>query len=296
MTFAPPSPTSPPGRDVTPTLAATLARLDAAEEHCAVLAGPPPADDWVAVGAISTDPSLLGTWFEQLGNGGHPPDVAGSFLAGWIAEILVHGVATSLQTERRTWPLDPDRLWIHRHDQGWFDGIAVDARPLRVLPGDPAAGDVGVEVLADVDGLRRLLATETVAVLGPMFATIRTLAPFGQRGMWGATADAIAAGAAFGAFRGRRSTAAAFDEAMALVDEVVAAGAPRFTRPTPLAVPCRHGTVTASRKGTCCLWYKMSPAAGEERYCLSCPLRDDDGQVAGFATWLDTQTPGVASA
>jgi hypothetical protein len=40
----------------------------------------------------------------------------------------------------------------------------------------------------------------------------------------------------------------------------------------------------------------MSRESGEERYCLSCPLRDDASQLAGFAAWLDTQTPGVGPA
>jgi hypothetical protein len=277
---------------VTPALTATLARLDAAEEYLTVMAGPPAATDWVAVGALL--PDVVGEWFEQLRASGHPPDVAGSFLAGWLAEIVVHPAATSLQRERRTWPLDPDRLWLHRHADGWFDGIAIDAAPLRVIVGDHAAGGDGVEVVADVAALRGLLAVDTVAVLSPLFAAVRAMAPFGQRGMWGATADALASGATYGAFRAGLATADAFGDAMALVDDMVAAGAPRLTRPTPLAVTCLHGTVIASRKGTCCLWYKMSEGEGEERYCLSCPLRDDAGQVAGFAAWLDTQSPGPA--
>jgi hypothetical protein len=296
MTSAPHSTSSRRGRDVIPALADTLARLDAAEAYCSVVAGPPPDEEWVGVDALGPETDVLRGWFEPLVASGHPRDVAGSFLAGWLAEILLHTVATSLQSERRTWPLDPTRLWIHRDAGGWFDGLAVDAMPLRVLADDPAADQDGVEVHADVEALRRQLAVESVAVLGPLFATTRSLAPFGLRGMWGATADALASGAAFAAFREGRSTASAFAAAMALVDDMVAAGAPRLTRPTPLAVSCTHGTLTASRKGTCCLWYKMSPEPGEERYCLSCPLRDDASQLAGFATWLDTRTPGLASA
>jgi len=254
-------------------LADTLARLDAAEAYCSVVAGPPSDDRWVAVAALRTDTTTLHGWFEQLVASGHPPDVAGSFLAGWLAEVIVRPVATSLQHERRTWPLDPDRLWLHHHADGWFDGIAI---------------------VAGRAALRRLLAADAVDVLAPLFAAVRALAPFGQRGMWGATADALASGAAYGAFRAGRATADAFGDAMALVDDMVVAGAPRLTRPTPLAVSCRHGTLIASRKGTCCLWYKLSSADGEQRYCLSCPLRDDDDQRRGFAEWLDTQSPGAA--
>ncbi len=58
-----------------------------------MLVGPPADDDWVVIADLPTDPSLLRA-YDQLGDDGHPPDVAGSFLAGWIADVLLHGVAT----------------------------------------------------------------------------------------------------------------------------------------------------------------------------------------------------------
>ena len=72
-------------------------------------------------------------------------------------------------------------------------------------------------------------------MLGPLFAAIRTFAPYGMRGMWGAAADSLGSSAAFAAFRAGapERPAAAFDEAMRLVDELVAAGAGRITRPSP---------------------------------------------------------------
>ena len=56
---------------------------------------------------------------------------------------------------------------------------------------------------------------------------IRTFAPYGVRGMWGAAADSLGSSAAFSAFRAGapERSGAAFDDAMRLVDELVAAGA-----------------------------------------------------------------------
>jgi hypothetical protein len=288
---------------VTPALVATLGRLDAATEYGEVRAGAPPAGaGWVPARAALDDPTVVAGWFAALRAGeAHPPDVAASFLAGWLADILLHAPSTALATERRTWALDPAQLWLHASAEGWFDGLAVGDATLRVLPDDPAGGDAGVEVVADAAAMRRLLAAEAVAVLDPLFTAVRALAPFGRRGMWGSLADGLAGGAVWTAFTAGADTAAAFDAAMALVDDIAAAGGGPLNRPRAVPIECRHGTVTVTVRGSCCLWYKTAGAATEAeedaRYCTSCPLRDPATQVERFTTWLDEQpTPGTTAA
>jgi hypothetical protein len=282
-------------------LVGTLRRLDASTEHGEVRAGAPPDSNWVRVGELVADPVDVAAWFARLRAGNaHPPDVAASFLAGWLSDILLHAPATALQTERRVWAIDPGQTWVHAHPEGWFDGLAVGDAVLRVLPDDVAASDqsaIGrdrVEVVADVAALRRHLASDVVAVLAPLFGALRSLAPFGRRGMWGSAADALAGGAVWTAFRAGADTAGAFEDAVALADDMVAAGGGPLNHPSALPIECRHGTITVAVRGTCCLWYKVpQDATGHERYCTSCPLRDDDSQRAMFMRWLDEQpAPG----
>ena len=248
-------------------LEATLGRLDAATDHGEVRAGVPTEAGWTRLRDALDDPSVVASWFATL-RGTHPPDVAGSFLAGWLGDVVLAAPATALQTERRTWTIDPDRVWIHPHDEGWFDGVAVGDVALRVLPDDPAAGDGGVEVQADVGKLRRGVAADVVAVLDPLFRAVRQLAPFGRRGMWGSAADGLTAGAVWTALRAGDDSAAAFAAALALVDEIARAGGGPLTRPTALPITCRHGTITVSRRGTCCLWYKSAGGRARRRSVL----------------------------
>lgn len=276
------------------TLSETLARLDAGHDYCRFVAGRPAgadAEEWTSVRRLLDDATVLEGWFaEGLGVYRDQADVAGSFLAGWLADVLLQGVAWSLAEDRRTWALDPDVMWVHRDPGGWFDGLAVAASTMRVLADDPRAGADDVEIRGDADELRHELACDAVAVLTPLFAAVRSLAPFGLRGMWGAAADGLGSGAAYAAFRGGADPAAAFDAAMRLVDDVASAGAGRMTRPTTHEVRYVGGDTVYVRKGTCCLWYKAAAedVADTDRYCTSCPLRDADDQRSRYARWLDS--------
>ena len=273
-------------------LAATLARLDAADPYCDPTAGTPVGERWTRIQDLLDDQSVLRRWFEGLsGESNGVPDVAASYLASWLGGIVLDPIGWALGVERRAWPLDPASLWIHRHEDGWFDGFAVAAQQVRMLPDDPAAGHPDAVVVADVDALRAGVAGDAVAVLGPLFASVRSFAPFGVRGMWGAVADSLGSSAAIAAFRAGRPARPAFDEAMRIVEGLVAAGAGRITRPTPEQVRWARGTTTVVHKGTCCLWYKTTDVSAPigERYCLSCPLQPGADQHERWVTWLDAE-------
>jgi hypothetical protein len=278
-------------------LAATLARYGAADPYCTPVAGLPTEPRWTSLGALLDDTGLLRSWFDGLAGESHgAPDVAASYLAGWLGGTLLDPLGWAVGTERRAWPLEPASLWIHRHGDGWFDGFAVGARQVRMLPDDPDAGHPDAVVVADVDALRAGVAGEAVAVLGPLFAAVRSFAPYGVRGMWGAVADSLGSSAAIAALRAGRPARPAFDEAMRIVDGLVAAGAGRITRPTPEQVRWARGMTTVVHKGTCCLWYKTTDESAPigERYCLSCPLQPGADQHERWVTWLDAEAVAVS--
>ena len=271
-------------------LGAMLARLDAADPYCRAVAGVPDGAGWTLVRDLLVEPMILESWFRELRTEHHgQADVAGSFLAGWLGGIVLDPVGWAFHVERRAWPLDPDVLWLHRHEEGWFDGFAVASPSLDVLPDDPDAAHPDVRIVADLDVLRRSIARDAVAVLMPLFAAVRRLAPFGIRGMWGNLADSVASNTVSSAFRHAEPTTPAFEAAMALVDELVVAGAGAITRPSPEPVGYSRGTTTVVHKGTCCLWYKVAgtDAPAGERYCLSCPKQPESGQRARWVAWLD---------
>lgn len=273
-------------------LAATLARLDAAHEYCRFTAAVPDEPGWTSLAAVLDDPSPIERWFGELverdpARRGHR-DAVGSILAGWFGEVVAEPIAAALLAERRAWPLDPASMYVHRGQEGWFDGLAVTSDQVRALTSDPDAGDDGVETFGSFEALLAQVADDVVALLDPMFAAVRALAPFGRRGMWGSTADSIVAGSVWAAHRRGDATADAFDAAMAFVDALAERTPLLVVRPARFPVRWSGGDFTASRKGTCCLIYKFeAPDKVPASYCTTCPLRDDESRHEKFATWLD---------
>ena len=283
------------GATVTGLLAATLARLDAADDDYSYVAGDPGEADgagWSRLDQALHDGSL-DRWYRTVlaGEAKGLRNVAGALLAVSLSETITQTTFRALWTEGRVWPLRAESLAVRLHPDGWFDGIAVRSTCVRVLPGDPDAGDPDAEVVEDDAALREVVADELVALAAPIFAAVRQRAPFGMTGMWGHFVDAIAAGALW---QGRQprlqgDTKAAYATAAALID-AIAARVP-LVRPRPALdrVDWSGGTVWVAPKTACCLLYQVYDLPPPECYCLSCPLRHGDSRRAEWASWLEEQ-------
>lgn len=267
-------------------LTATLWRLDGEDGPTRYVVGRPDEAGWMALTDALAAPEVVDGWYSDVRcRGGGRGDVAGSFLASWLSGIVVDTVAAAVLRERRAWPLNLDGRLVHRHADGWFDGLAVVAPIVFVLPDDPAAGHPDAVLLDDEVALRRRFVAEAVAALTPLFAAVWARAPYGVRGMWGAVADGIAGGALRQARRRDEDGDAAFAAAMTLVDALAAETPLLRVRPSLVTVEWSGGTGHGSRKGTCCLWYKAQEARDprDDGYCTSCPRRDRDHQRARWA-------------
>jgi hypothetical protein len=277
-----------------PVIDATLARLDALDVHCRYVAGDPDGGGWYRLDRTLADDDLLDAWFAGVlvdHAGGHR-DVAGSYLASWLAGTIAETAVAALITEGRAWPIAPSTLAIHRHDEGWFDGIAVRGARLRVLPTDRDAGAAGVEVVASPERLRAVLAEELTGVTTTIFTAVRRRAPFGLRGMWGNLVDGITAGALWRAHQAGIDQAVARTEALALVAALVHRAGRTIPTPRFERVDWSGGVALVPVKTTCCLYYKTfdgTPDRRGEGYCTSCPLRDGESRRALWSTWLDSE-------
>ena len=108
--------------------------------------------------------------------------------------------------------------------------------------------------------------------------------------MWGAVADSLGVGAVYRGVPRRRTDgpAPAFDEAMRLVDDLSAAGAGRITRRARRRdVRRRHDDGDPQGHVLPLVQDVGRTAPIGERYCLSCPLQPDPGQLARWVAWLD---------
>lgn len=220
-------------------LEAMVARHDALDPWCSYTVGEPRGDGWVPVADLVADEAVVAGLLSDLraGTTQGRRDVAGSYLASWLGSLLVGSLAAVVVAEGQGWRLAPDGLALHRHPDGWFDGLAV-------RPGSP----------------QPFRADEAVALLNPVFGHIRRHAAFGRAGMWGAVADGIADRVLRRAEQEGRCGDEAWAAATALTDGIAA------REPLLRSRPWREGATVVA--GTCCLYYKIS---SDEQYCGTCP-------------------------
>lgn len=239
------------------TLAATLERLARVDPWFGADVGVPDGPGWFRFDDLTAE--SLGSRVDALAgrHGGHR-DVAGSYLGGWLAGAAIVVPVACLVLEERL-PDPAAAFWVHEHDEGWFDRIAYD--------------DGTTLIVGDDDGIAAF-AAGLASRLSPVFDSIRSLTPFGRRGLWGSVADGLAGTALWAARAGGTVPAAAWDTAAAVTDAVATHVPSLRTRPSPCPVA---GTLW-SVKGTCCLFHKTQPQPPDpcgESYCTTCPFRDE---------------------
>ena len=266
-----PEPTSP--------LACTLARLSDAYENVRFVAGRPAGNGWFVLADALADGALIDGWFDAIRdtNGGHEA-VAASFLASWLTGIVVEPVTSAIVRERRAWSVAADDLVVHRHDEGWFDGLAIVNPRLVMLRGDRDSGHRDSVVVEDVATLRSSVATEIAGTLGMIFGAVRRRARLGLPVMWGAMADSAGYAAVADAAARGCDRQAAFDEAMVFVDAIREVATMPRVRPSLVQVAWSGGVSHEIARGTCCLWYRtqIDPDPMGEGFCSSCPRRDPE--------------------
>lgn len=271
-------------------LAATLARLSAADPECTYAVGVPDGDGWEVLGDVLADPARLDRWLATVQSelAEAHADVAAAYLASFVGFVVAGSVAGAVHRERRGWPIDLDATFVHRTAEGWFDGLALARPAVWVLPDDPAAADRDAEVLADVEALHEAVAREVVAALTPLFEAVRRRASYGVRGMWGLLADEVAGGAVWQANRRGADTREAWAEANLFLD-AIARRAPLKVRPRFIAVNWSRGVTYVTSRGTCCLFYKtqLDPDPCGEGYCGTCPLREPDSLLEALREYLE---------
>jgi hypothetical protein len=273
-------------------LSATLDELRGAHSWRALEAGVPESDGWLPFAAVVRDETVLRAWFDDFlaGEAKGQKDVAGSYLSSYLSSIVVEPVVDAVLALGRAWPTVAGNLLVRRHEQGWFDGLAIATSEVYVLSDDPRASDPDAHVLADLDELVELVTMQIAELFEPVFGVVRGLAPFGVRGMWGAVADGIGAGTLW-SVRARRQGDAVHEwqRAMAMTDRL-AGHAPRLkVRPDIERVEWEGGGAHVSVKGTCCLYYKVHDGDLDpdgDGYCTGCPKRSVASRHARWVGFL----------
>ncbi|MEV6971429.1 (2Fe-2S)-binding protein [Hamadaea sp. NPDC051192] len=294
------------GFDVAPSTSLGTAATDAPALGTAT-DGPAPAatglEPTAAAGAAETavdertdwsnvDESRLDAWLAILqGLHGHRA-VAGSLLGGALARGVVQPAVAALVLERRCPDPSASNLVVRLDEAGDFARSAVLSSAMAVLPGDPAAGDEHSHVLNDDGDLVEWWAKRTAATLTPLFLAVRARAPFGVPGLWGGAADEVSSVALWIGRLARHDPYAVWAYAQRLVGALAEHAPVRLTRPRPFPVEHPAGDHWFQVRGTCCLSYRSVLAEGdpkEDRFCSSCPLRDDDSRHRHLYAYLTSE-------
>ncbi len=274
-------------------LAATLARLRHLDEYLVAEVGPPRREGWYDLDRV-VDDGHLDTWLKHLvRTHDGQRDVAGAYLGSWLAGALVAVPMSTLVLERRV-PHVGAGMWLHRHDDGWFDRVAFASAPVAILADDPDADHPHTVVTGDHASLAEQFAESLVKQLSPLLWAVRQRASYGLRGLWGAVADNIAGAALRAARQSGTDGWAAWAQAQVVLDHVAAREATLRRRPMPFPVSWSGGEALFQVNGTCCLYYKTQDGPLDpdgDSYCTTCPFRYDDSRLVRLRLHLEEPGP-----
>lgn len=250
-------------------------RLGTADGRPRLVVGPPSGSGWWTLADATAG---IEDWFAPVAGAHGDRRVGAAYVSAWLAgaPALVVGLSAILgEVVART---DADRLWVHRHADGWVDQYAVE-------PLDVAAGPVD-EVLATAGAQLAELAAPVVD------RACRRL-PIGPNAVWGGVADTLTACALMLSRQAGRDQDEDWRRCDRLLDGLQE-HAPLRVRPSRFPVDWTGGRWLYPVRGTCCLYYRTCDpgTAPVDRYCTTCPLRDDDSRTRRLVTHLESTAPG----
>lgn len=278
-------------------LSSTFARLQHLDEYLIAEVGPPRGENWYDLDRV-VDDGYLDAWLNDLARAHDGQrDVAGAYLGSWLARTLVGVPVAALVLERRM-PHLGGGVWLHRHEDGWFDRVAFASASVDVLADDPDTGRCDTVVFDDPTTLHDRYAEALVATLSPLLQAVRRRASYGLRGLWGAVADDIAGAALHAARQSGTDGWAAWSQADIVLDRLATRQENMRKRPSPFPVTWSGGESLFQVKGTCCLYYKTHDGPLDpdgDSYCTTCPFRYDDNRLARLRCLLEHPQPEAAA-
>lgn len=273
---------------------AAVGRLGEAQKACALAsdfrqfhAGSDEALDWVTYGDVLAGRCLLDQWDKSA----HERYAGRRELVGSLLSLRASGapvdVAVSLWIVR-SWgaPVASGALQLAFKPSGVNHRAMLAGGAFACAADDPVASDPDAIVLSDKLAVRDFLARELVQLLDPVFAEIKRRTPYGLAGMWGMTADYIAAVALKRARQQRRDRAETWNRAMELIDAM------RILQPRLRMRPRRYdctwpgGETAVAVKCACCLFFKTHQDQDDRRFCSNCPLLSDESRAQRVAGLL----------
>lgn len=273
-------------------LAATAQQLNALSPYIRYGAEPPSGEGWYPLTRLA-EGDLVSGWYRHLSRRTGDPRVAGAHLSAWLIAAALDVWLMPVVVASRLPLAGPDRAFIHRGPEGWFDAVAVDGRDVAVLSGDPAAGAPGTRVLASRDELLDAFAEQLLA-LEPVLRAVAAGCRRTEASAWSELADRVAARSLWLARLAGRDRAATWADAAAVMDRLAARTGKLQTRPQRFVVRYSGGEEWFAVASVCCLHYRIVPGADPNGtgYCATCPLRSDASRERELREHLEAEAAG----
>jgi hypothetical protein len=222
----------------------------------------------------------------RSGDGEHltiSPAVAGARMAGSLGWAAAGRLGVAMAVTGQAYDVGPASLLLHLDDAGLVERIAVRGRALAVLPDNPHAARAtagratagratagratDVHVLPDLAALSGWAAARIVATLVPLIDELHRVTRFGRVPMWNLVADAVLGPATTVPRSAGLDQGAGREVGFALIDAMVAAGAP-IRRVGTLRQPSADSSgILEPVRGSCCLYFRQA-----QPKCATCPL------------------------
>jgi hypothetical protein len=217
--------------------------------------------------------------------------VAATTVGGALVHAVLGRVTAALVLERRAWDVRAAHLAIHAETER----LAVRDATLLVLPGDPAAGEPGTEVVPDLAALLHRVAADAVATLRPLLDAVRAATRFGLVPLWNSAADSVRSAAHYVPLYAGADRDEARGIGAALVDALAAHGARLRGRGGQELLTWGTETYTVPVRAACCLYYKTEPEVERpsDANCMTCPFLCSPDRRERFGAFVDGLTAGA---
>lgn len=238
-------------------LSDVLRRVSEASPHAGLELGEPVEGDWWALpdAVAHAEP-----WHDHLTRVHGDRRVAATYLGAWLAEAPVVTVALPAVFVDVLVRVEPDRMWLRRHEDGWFDRHAI-----------------APDLVEDGDGVLAGAADELVRLTTPVIEHVAGVLPVGGPALWGGVADALAGKALWLAGMVGVDQQQVWQRAEQVLDALQGRAPAMRQRPRLFPVAWSGGVSLHPVRGTCCLYYRTcdTPDPDGDGYCVTCPLRTD---------------------
>ncbi|WP_280245727.1 hypothetical protein [Nocardia abscessus] len=153
-------------------------------------------------------------------------DIAAEVVATALIHAVVGRVVALLVAEGRAWDPGLENLWIHNDNDGGIDWAGLSDTTIRVLDGDPLAGEAGVVALLCPEAMYVWLAHRCESALTVVQQNMARCSGLSARRFWSLVGESVAGASTYVPDLARTDSAAGVRRGQGLLAAMAGRGLP----------------------------------------------------------------------